>query len=180
MQAKTRFKSLTLIATSTLLFAVTATQAATPEQKCQRGRYAAAAQYAACQQKVLGKFFGDSIAEPIPLSALSKCSVKYTATWDKLVAKGSESSTCVSSRYDASVAGTVTDKLTGLQWEQKTNLDGAPNLLDRHDADNSYRWSLSYPNRWRMVMSSRTFWRISTAGDALRGNATGGFRLSTS
>lgn len=39
--------------------------------------------------------------------------------------------------------GTVTDRKTGLVWEQKDNLDGNPNLSDPHDADNSYGWSSS-------------------------------------
>ncbi len=39
-----------------------ATQAAgTPEQTCQKGRYSVGAQYSACQQKVLAKFFAGAI-----------------------------------------------------------------------------------------------------------------------
>jgi hypothetical protein len=37
--------------------------------------------------------------------------------------------------------GTITDTATGLMWERKQNLDGNPNLLDAHDADNQYSWS---------------------------------------
>jgi hypothetical protein len=37
--------------------------------------------------------------------------------------------------------GTVTDHLTGLVWEQKTNLDSTPNPGDPRDADNTYAWT---------------------------------------
>jgi hypothetical protein len=37
--------------------------------------------------------------------------------------------------------GTISDHATGLLWEKKQDLDGMPNLLDPHDADNQYSWS---------------------------------------
>ena len=36
--------------------------------------------------------------------------------------------------------GTVRDIATGLVWEQKTNMDGAANYSNPHDADNTYTW----------------------------------------
>ena len=42
---------------------------------------------------------------------------------------------CDNERYDPSVLGTVTDRLTGLQWEQKT--DDA----SIHDTDDRYTWT---------------------------------------
>jgi hypothetical protein len=39
--------------------------------------------------------------------------------------------------------GTVTDTLTGLQWEKKANSDNSQNLADPHDADNYYTWSVT-------------------------------------
>jgi hypothetical protein len=46
-------------------------------------------------------------------------------------------------RYGVNGDGTATDYDTGLQWEQKDNLDGTPNPADPHDADNGYQWSAS-------------------------------------
>ncbi len=68
-----------------LLVAGTAHAKQTPEQKCQKGRYDAAAKYASCQQKVVGKWFGGSDFDHD--AALSKCRVTYTATWAKLQKK---------------------------------------------------------------------------------------------
>jgi len=39
--------------------------------------------------------------------------------------------------------GTVTDRETGLQWEQKLAGAAGPNLGDPHDVDNEYVWSAS-------------------------------------
>jgi len=113
--------------------------AGSSEQACQRGRYYAAAHYSECEQKVMGILFsghgGDFQAE------FSKCRVKYSATWNRLVAAGSGSTTCVGARFVDNGDGTVTDNLSALQWEKKTNLDGTSNLVDPHDADNVYTWS---------------------------------------
>lgn len=38
--------------------------------------------------------------------------------------------------------GTVTDRETGLQWEQKVTGSGGQNLADPHDVDNVYDWSV--------------------------------------
>jgi hypothetical protein len=50
--------ALTIIIASALLSAGVAHAKQTPEQKCQKGRYDAAAKYAACQQKAMGAFYG--------------------------------------------------------------------------------------------------------------------------
>ena len=84
------------------------------EHVCRVGRYAAAAKYNACEQKVLGKNTG------LVLVKLAKCRIKYANTWAKLQAKATGTgSTCDNPRFDTSVAGTVIDRLTGLQWEKK-------------------------------------------------------------
>jgi len=140
---------LAVLVAGALLVPARATHAADAGQTCQKGRYDAAAKYASCHQKVLGKYFAGSYGSyPDPdylgkfLPALSKCRVKYTDTWAKLQAKASGSGAmCNNDRYDTDVEGTVLDRLTGLQWEKKQNMDGTPNLADPHDADNSYSWS---------------------------------------
>jgi hypothetical protein len=121
-----------------LLIQVSAVHAADAETTCQKGRYVAAARYAACHQKALAKHFGgvkcftgEGFEEKI-----SKCRVLYTAAWAKLQAATSGTgATCDNARFHDNGDGTVTDRLTGLQWEQKTN-DGSV-----HDGDNIYTWS---------------------------------------
>jgi hypothetical protein len=46
-------------------------------------------------------------------------------------------------RFTDNRDGTVTDRKTGLVWEEKDNLDGSPNPSDPHDADNTFGWSTS-------------------------------------
>lgn len=125
------------IAGTVLLF-VSGVGAETPEQQCQKGRYDAAAKYLQCELKVVGKYaacLGDCpFAFPM-MAALSKCRSKYSMTWPKLQAKATGSgSSCDQARFSVG-GGTVTDNLTGLQWEQKTD-DGSV-----HDKDNLYKWS---------------------------------------
>lgn len=117
-----------------------ASVSASPEQECLKHRYYASAHYADCEQKVLGVLFDGHPAIELQ-RRLSKCRVKYTAMWDRLVAEGSGSTTCVGARFVDNGDGTVIDNLTTLQWERKSNLDGTPNFSDPHDADNTYPWS---------------------------------------
>ena len=127
----------TLAALAVLLKASAANAGATPEQKCEKGRYDAAAKYTACQQKAMGAFYGGGKPERLE-EALGKCTVKYTATWPKLQKKASGTGvTCDGVRFVDNGNGTVTDRLTGLQWEQKT--DDAT----IHDRDDRYEWSTS-------------------------------------
>jgi len=126
-----------LILTAALLlgWAGIATGAPTPEQRCHQQRYIAAGKYASCQQQALGKFHARGDSSKFDL-ATRKCTVKYAKTWTKLSAIGV--APCNGDRFDDAAAdGTVTDKLTGLQWEQKTD-DGTV-----HDKDNFYSWSVS-------------------------------------
>ena len=37
-------------------------------------------------------------------------------------------------------SGMIQDNVTGLVWEQKTNMDGVADYSDPHDADNTYTW----------------------------------------
>ena len=132
----TRTVILGAVVATALLASVSVAHAADAAQACQKGRYDAAARYAWCQQEVLARRFGGSNANVE--TALSRCRVKYTGTWAKLQAKASGSgSTCDNGRYEDNGDGTVTDRLTGLQWEQKTDDSTI------HDKDNIYTWSAS-------------------------------------
>ncbi len=93
---------------------------ATPEQKCEKARHDAAAKSAQCQTKAIGIFHGGGTTAKLE-DTLSKCRVKYTATWLTLqkMAAGT-GSTCDAQRFVDNGNGTVTDNLTGLDWEKKT------------------------------------------------------------
>ena len=140
-----------------LLIHVNAAHAADAEATCQKGRYLAAARYAACHQKAVGKHFGGvKCFGPEKFGGkISKCRVQYTAAWTKLqTAASGTGATCDNARFQDNGDGTVTDRLTGLQWEQKTN-DGSI-----HDTGNIYTWASGRP-RWQPG-----FQRSSTARDA--------------
>jgi hypothetical protein len=108
--------------------------AADPDAACYRGLYAAATKYNACQQKILTKHFGGADIDDGMQAAFSKCRVKYVATWDKLRAKAAGTGThCDNDRFDVG-PGTTKDRLTGLEWERKTDDDTV------HDRDNQYTW----------------------------------------
>jgi hypothetical protein len=119
----------------------------TPYQECDRARYRASAVYAACQQKALAGFFGKhaSVTSERALAfsnafqaELSKCHVTYSNKWGKLAKQGApgQPTSCDGPRFTDNGDGTVTDELTGLQWERKTD-DGTV-----HDKDNHYTWGL--------------------------------------
>ncbi|MFI5364319.1 MAG: hypothetical protein ACHQ4J_01725 [Candidatus Binatia bacterium] len=131
--------TVTIAACATLLCAGMAHAAATAEQQCQAERAKAAGAYASCQQKAQARFW--TSASPTPSQNwFSKCRVKYAGTWAKLQGKGAlAGSSCTAARF-VDNGSTVTDNLTGLQWEKKSNLDGTLNLADPHDADNVYTW----------------------------------------
>ena len=108
----------------------------TPEQKCQQARYKAAGTYANCQAAAQAS---SQINVVDSGAKFSSCRVKYTKTWLKLQAKaGFAGTSCSKQRFTDNGDGTVTDNLTGLQWEKKTNLDGTEHSTDQHDADNDY------------------------------------------
>lgn len=139
MQCTTRLARPAILVACTLLLAASAAQARkTPEQKCQKARYDAAAKYEACQQKVMGKFLGGAIGEGLKfLKAVGKCAVKYQATWPKLQKKAlGTGAPCDAARF-VDNGTTVTDNLTLLQWEKKTDDESI------HDKDSTHSWSTS-------------------------------------
>lgn len=106
-----------------------------PEESCQKGRYAAAAKYSACEQQATSALVaaGDWGAY---FTATSKCHVKYAHRWAKIQAKAAgEGTICDNPRFGVNGDGTVLDRLTGLQWEIKTDDGGI------HDKDDLHTWS---------------------------------------
>lgn len=110
--------------------------AVTPEQKCLAGRAKALARYTKCVHGEVARYYEiGGVAYP---DKLAKCSTKYGATWARLQAASLASpatETCDAPRFIDGGDGTVTDNLSGLQWEKKTD-DATV-----HDQDNLYTWS---------------------------------------
>lgn len=126
--------TLTLVVAAVLLPAPIVRAALAPERQCHKDRYEAASKYAACQHKTVATFFAKVDTEKLQ-EALSKCRTKYTSTWTKIRKKAlGTGSTCDTNRF-VNNGGSVTDNLTGLEWEKKTD-DGFT-----HDKDDSYLWS---------------------------------------
>jgi hypothetical protein len=123
-----RKSQITALAVTFGLLAATASQAAL-ESDCNRARYKAAIKYESCARK-------KDLAEPSD----SGCLQKYAANWPKLQLKF-EATSCALARFVDNGDGTVTDNLTNLVWEQKTNSNGIANYGDLHDADNTYTYS---------------------------------------
>jgi hypothetical protein len=126
------------VATCATLLAVnladTAGAAPTLEQKCQKARLDAAATYASCHQKVLGKYHAGSLPDDNKfVAAMSKCALNYQKTWPKLQGKLPGTSCAAARLVDNGPA--FTDNLTGLQWERKTDDSTV------HDKDNLYSWT---------------------------------------
>lgn len=128
---------LTVAVCATVLWVGTA-QAATDEEKCLAGRAKAKGKYEKCVEDQLGKGYGTSFADYTKfLEKLAKCRIKYAGAWDKLQGLGT---TCaVASRYTDNGNGTITDNLSGLVWEKKSD-NG-----DVHDKDTGRTWSTGAP-----------------------------------
>jgi hypothetical protein len=128
-----------------LLTPTMARAAATAEDKCIAERAKAAGAYAACEQRVQAKLQTNGVGAFPSFDfdnsevAASKCRVTYTGQWGKLQFKAALLGSSCDSQHPRLVDngdGTVTDNLTGLQWEKKTN-DATV-----HDAANVYTWCL--------------------------------------
>lgn len=127
-------KAILMVAACVALLWVSTAQAATDEEKCLAGRAKAAGKYQKCVEDQLGKGYGSSFADYTKfLEKIAKCRIKYAGAWTKLQGLGT---TCaVASRYTDNGNGTVTDNLSGLVWEKKSDND------DVHDKETASTWS---------------------------------------
>jgi uncharacterized protein DUF1566 len=117
-----------------VLHAADARAKATPEEQCQTGRYKAAASYASCVQKLMAK--SNAMGTEKFDAAFVKCVATYAKAWPKLEKKArGTGSTCDGSRLTDNGDGTLTDRLTALVWEEKTE-DATV-----HDTSRSFIWS---------------------------------------
>src|SRR5262245_43844520 len=108
-----------------LLVAATA-HALDADRKCLAGRAKAAGKYQQCMHKWMGACY--VTGGVCDAAKLSKCYSKLAGTWAKLIKIND--GICMGSRWVDNGDGTVTDRLTDLTWEQKT--DDA----SIHDKDN--------------------------------------------
>lgn len=116
-----------------LLCAGAALATPTPQQKCDSTRITAWKTYVSCVDMVVAKDAkGVTFDE---FATFAKCRHTYFNKWKTLQTKPYAGSTCIGSRFVPTDSGaTVTDGLTGLVWELKTN-SGV------HNGSDLYSWS---------------------------------------
>lgn len=132
-----------MIAATLVALVATNAGAATPEQKCLKGRSKAKAKFESCVDGWLARLYGsylydDSAKYQKALGKLAKCRIKYDAAWVKMQAKLA-GTTCDQARFADNGNGTITDNLSGLVWEKKSDDAGI------HEKDYIPTWSTSSP-----------------------------------
>jgi hypothetical protein len=127
---------LTTALLATVCGAIAADAAPTAEMKCQRDRLRAAAAYQSCHQRVFARLHGGTLGSEVRWrKAMTPCRERYQAAWPRLRAQAAGTgSTCDQPRFTDNGL-TVTDNLTALVWEKKTDDDSL------HDVDQVYTWS---------------------------------------
>lgn len=157
-------------------FAVAIPAQATPEGDCTLARHKALAKYERCQHDTFGK---EAAGDGDTQARAEKCVLQYVKVWAKLQGKfAGTGASCDGPRYVDNGDGTVTDRLTGLQWEAKQNGDGVPVPANPHDADNEYAYTTSgtLPDgplftsflaslNGGACFTSRCDWRLPTIGE---------------
>lgn len=107
---------------------------------CRMARYKASSRYLACQEIALAREVNPStlviggLSEAYQRMA-ARCRLKYATAWTRIQASLSGAVLCSGPRFVDTGLGTTRDRLTGLEWEQKTD-DGTV-----HDKDDVYTWS---------------------------------------
>jgi Protein of unknown function (DUF1566) len=126
-----------LLVTVVLILGAATMAPASPEERCQANLYFAAGNYARCQQKAAAKYYANGgVDVPKYQDAARKCAEGNATMWRRLQARANGTgSTCDGARLIDNGDGTVTDRLSGLQWEKKTD-DATV-----HDKDDRYPWS---------------------------------------
>jgi hypothetical protein len=130
------------VACAMVLCAGTALATPTPQQRCDQARVRAWKAYLACVDTLVAKDAGcvpdascrSSFNE---FAAFAKCRHTYFRNWTRFQGNRSFAGTaCIGSRFTSTDGGTtVTDALTTLVWEKKTNDSTV------HDQGNVYTWS---------------------------------------
>lgn len=124
---------------------VPALAAPSADQVCQEQLAKATANFEKCVDNQIGKFYKVGALDPAaPASddkvnlGVVRCAVIYDKSYAKQRVKSlanTTTETCDALRLVDNGDGTITDNLTGLQWEKK---DAAAGI---HNFDNGYRWT---------------------------------------
>jgi hypothetical protein len=125
---------------------VVAQAAPSAQEICMAGLLKAKAKYEKCVADWMSKEYGGKAPDQDKSVAklAKKCRIKYAAEWTKLSSSPKlAGTTCDQARYEDNGNGTVTDHLTSLTWEKKSDDGGI------HDKDNSYTWSTGALQRRR-------------------------------
>lgn len=124
-----------------MLWAGMVNAAATPQQRCDFARITAWRTYRGCIDGILAKHAKNPFL--LEHGAHARCRYAYFRKWNRFQNnKALAGSGCVGDRFVDNGDGTVTDNLTLLVWEKKTNRDLMTNPSDPHDADNAYAWGV--------------------------------------
>jgi hypothetical protein len=122
------------------LWGGTAGATPTPDQKCAAARTVAWGKFQECIAGPLALDAGPPVARDTQAD-FAKCRHRYFKQWAKFQARGSlAGTTCAANRFVDNGA-TVTDNLTALVWEKKTDDDSV------HDKDYWVNWSTGAPYR---------------------------------
>lgn len=126
-----------IVASAVLLAALAAraAQAASTEEGCNAARHKAAAKYLSCQYKAQAKY--DATQDLVGYqNAAARCRDGYGGQWARIeTAFAGSETTCDQPRF-VDNGETVTDNLTNLEWEKKTDDSSI------HDVDNVYSWDV--------------------------------------
>lgn len=132
MCAVTR-KNTTILIALLIVLSTRAQAAPTAEEQCNAARYKAAAKYASCQLKAQAKI-GPAGNFGLFEERTRKCNEKYAEKW-VVIQTLYPTTSCAAPRLVDNGNGTITDNMTGLMWEKKTD-DATV-----HDWDNLYELS---------------------------------------
>ena len=161
---------------SRVVFAVTAVLAGVSPAgaDCQADRFRAADRYTTCRHRASVRFPPNPTNITDYQNVIRRCTTRYLAAWPKIQARAAgTTSPCNGPRFVDNANGTVTDNLTGLQWEQKTDDSSI------HDKDNRYTWSatgtaadgsgfltfLATLNQSGSCTAGQCDWRLPTPGE---------------
>ena len=160
----------TVIVAALLLWAGTVFGQPTAQERCDGARIKAWRTYVSCVENVLGRQAGGLPVNPGFFEAMAKCRHKYFNKWNALQGGAYTGSTCVGTRFTDNSDGTVTDNLSMLTWEKKTD-DGSV-----HDWDDLYTWTTGAPYKENGTAFT-SFLSTVNSGGGLGGS--NGWRLPT-
>ncbi len=164
----------TLVAIVTVLsFVRCAFAAPSAERICRSTLVKTAGKYATCQRRAQARLTATGDLAKFG-EVTRKCQRKYAVKWARLQGKTNLAATpCGQPRFHDNANGTLTDNLTGLIWEKKTN------DASLRDVSNAYTWTatgtlsdgsaftefLASLNKEGECFAEQCDWRLPTRGE---------------